>query len=143
MEAIMSTTSTEEAPIPAEAMHLLEGQAFAHVATLMADGSPQVSPVWIDHEGGTVLINTAEGRLKPKNLRRDPRVAISITDPEEPYERLLIRGRAIEITDEGADQHIDALARRYQDVDEYPGRRPGEVRLIVRIRPERVDHKPA
>ena len=141
----MSTTSTQEAtaPIPAEAMHLLEGKTFAHVATLMADGSPQVSPVWIDHEGSTVLINTAEGRLKPKNLRRDPRVAISITDPEEPYERLLIRGRAIEITDEGADEHIDALARRHQDVDEYPGRQPGEVRLIVRIRPERVDHKPA
>ncbi len=139
----MSTTDTQErTAIPAAAMHLLEGKALAHVATVMADGSPQVSPVWIDHEEDMVLFNTAEGRLKPKNLRRDPRVAISITDPEEPYERLLIRGRAVEITDEGADEHIDALARRYQGVEEYPGRKPGEVRLIVRIRPERVDHKP-
>jgi len=129
--------------IPAEAMHLLEGRALAHVATLMADGSPQVSPVWIDHDEGTVLINTAEGRLKPINLRRDPRVAISITNPENPYERLLIRGRAVEITDEGADENIDALALRYRGVEEYPGREPGEVRLLIRIRPERVDHKPA
>ena len=141
----MSTTDTREktAAIPVEAMHLLEGRAFAHIATAMADGSPQVSPVWIDHEEGIVLFNTAEGRLKAKNLRRDPRFAISVVDPDEPYERLLIRGRAVEITDEGADEHIDALARRYQGVDKYPGRKPGEVRLIVRIRPERVDHKPA
>lgn len=128
------------AEIPAEAMHLLEGKNFAHVATLMEDGSPQVSPVWIDHEDGLVLFNTAEGRVKPRNLRRDPRVAISITNPENPYENLLIRGRAVEIAEEGADEHIDALAKRYLGVDEYPARQPGEVRVIVRVKPERVRH---
>lgn len=128
------------AEIPAEAQHLLEGKTFAHVATLMPDGAPQVSPVWIDVDDGTVVFNTAEGRLKPKNLRRDPRVAISVTNPENPYESLLIRGQATELTREGADDHIDALAKRYMGVDEYPLRQPGEERLIVRIQPEKVQH---
>ncbi len=128
------------AEIPAEAQHLLGGKNFAHVATVMEDGSPQVSPVWIDSEDGLVLFNTAEGRLKPKNLRRDPRVAISITNPENPYESLLIRGRAVELTHEGADEHIDALAKRYMGVEEYPLRQPGEVRVIVKVQPQRVQH---
>ncbi len=128
------------AEIPAEARHLLGGKNFAHVATVMEDGSPQVSPVWVDSEDGLVVFNTAEGRLKPKNLRRDPRVAISITNPENPYESLLIRGRAVELTHEGADEHIDALAKRYMSVEEYPLRQPGEVRVIVKVEPERVQH---
>ncbi len=126
--------------IPSAAIHLLEGRGFAHVATLMADGSPQVSPVWIDQEDSLVTFNTAAGRLKERNLRRDPRAAVSVTNPENPYENLLVRGRAVEITTEGAEEHIDALAKRYLGVDEYPGRQPGEVRVIVRIRPERVGH---
>jgi PPOX class probable F420-dependent enzyme len=128
------------AEIPAEARHLLGGKNFAHVATVMEDGSPQVSPVWVDSEDGLVVFNTAEGRLKPKNLRHDPRVAISITNPENPYESLLIRGRAVELTHEGADEHIDALAKRYMGVEEYPLRQPGEVRVIVKVEPERVQH---
>lgn len=129
------------AEIPAEAMHLLEGKNFAHVATLMEDGSPQVSPVWIGIEDGLVLINTAEGRLKPRNLRRDPRVAISIVDSENPYENLLIRGRVVELTQEGADADIDALAKRYMGVDEYPLRQPGEERVLIKVEPERVAHQ--
>jgi PPOX class probable F420-dependent enzyme len=129
------------AEIPNEATHLLKGKHFAHVATLMPDGSPQVSPVWVDVEDGQVLFNTAEGRLKPKNLRRDPRVAISIVDDENPYENVLIRGRAVELTQEGADDHIDALANRYMGVDEYPLRKPGEERVIVKIEPEKVQHQ--
>lgn len=128
--------------IPSEARHLLEEKAFAHVATLMEDGSPQVSPVWIDREGDAVVFNTAAGRLKDVNLRHDPRVGISITDPENPYENLLIRGRVVEITERDADEHIDRLAKRYLDADEYPFRQPGEVRLRVRVRPERVSHTP-
>ncbi len=128
------------ADIPVEAQHLLGDKNFAHVATVMEDGSPQVSPVWVDSEDGMVVFNTAEGRLKPKNLRRDPRVAISITNPENPYESLLIRGRAVELTHEGADAHIDALAKRYMGVDEYPMRMPGEERVIVKVEPERVQH---
>jgi len=87
-----------------------------------------------------VISNTAEGRLKERNLARDPRVAVSVTNPENPCESLLVRGRVVEIAREGADEHIDALAKRYLGVDEYPGRQPGEVRVIVRIRPERVQH---
>ena len=128
------------AEIPTEAKPLLQGKTFAHVATLMADGSPQVSPVWIDEEDGLVLFNTAEGRLKPQNLRRDPRVAISIVNPDNPYESLLVRGRAVELTHEGADEHIDALAQRYMGVDEYPLRQPGEERVLVKIEPEQVQH---
>jgi PPOX class probable F420-dependent enzyme len=125
------------AEIPAAARHLLHEKNFAHVATLMADGSPQVSPIWVDEEDGLVVFNTAEGRLKERNLRRDPRVAISVTDAENPYEGLLVRGRAVEITEIGAREHIDELAKRYRDLDEYPSEE-GEVRLLVRVLPERV-----
>jgi PPOX class probable F420-dependent enzyme len=128
------------AEIPAEALPLLEGKNFAHVATLMADGSPQVSPVWIDVEDGVILFNTAEGRLKPENLRRDSRVAISVVDQENPYESMLIRGTVTEMTQDGADEHIDALAKRYMGVDEYPMRQPGEERVIVKIEPEKIQH---
>jgi PPOX class probable F420-dependent enzyme len=126
------------AAIPEDAKHLMHEKTFAHVATLMADGSPQVSPVWVDEVDGMVVFNTAEGRLKPENLRRDARLAISITNSENPYESLLIRGKAVELTQEGADEHIDALAKRYMGVDEYPLREPGEERLIVKVEPDKV-----
>jgi PPOX class probable F420-dependent enzyme len=129
------------AEIPAEARHLFEGKNFAHVATINPDGSPQVSPVWVGIEGDTVTFNTAAGRVKPRNLERDERVAVSIIDQENPYENILVQGRVSEITEDGADEEIDALAKRYMDVDEYPYRQPGEVRLIVRIAPERVTHQ--
>lgn len=128
------------AQIPDEAVHLLEGRHFAHVATVMADGTPQVTPVWIDHEGDTVSFNTAAGRFKEKNLRRDPNVAISIIDAENPYQPLVIRGKVSEITEEGADEQIDALAKRYMGVDEYPLRQPGEQRVMVKITPEKVKY---
>lgn len=128
------------AQIPDEAVHLLEGQHFAHVATVMADGTPQVTPVWIDHEGDIVTFNTAAGRFKEKNLRRDPNVAISIIDAENPYQPLVIRGKVSEITEEGADEQIDALAKRYMGVDEYPLRQPGEQRVMVKITPEKVKY---
>jgi PPOX class probable F420-dependent enzyme len=127
------------AEIPAAARHLLHEKNFAHVATLMEDGSPQVSPVWVDEEDGLIVFNTAEGRLKDRNLRRDPRVAISVTDAENPYEGLLVRGRVVEITESGAREHIDRLAKRYRGLDEYPSEE-GEVRLVVRVVPERVRH---
>lgn len=129
------------AEIPADATHLLEGQHFAHIATLKEDGSPQVSPVWIDHEGDLVTFNTAEGRLKTDNLKRDPRVAISIVNQDNPYEHLLVQGEVVDITTDGADENIDALAKRYMGVDEYPMRQPGEQRVIVKIEPEKVTHQ--
>lgn len=126
------------ASLPESAKKMLSGKNFAHIATLMADGSPQVTPVWIDHDGDTILFNTAEGRLKHKNLERDGRVALSVIDQENPYVSLVVRGRVKAIRHEGADEHIDALAKRYMGVDEYPLRTPGEVRIIIEIEPEKV-----
>ncbi len=129
------------AAIPDEAKHLLEGQHFAHLATLNPDGSPQVSAVWIGIDGDLVTFNTAEGRVKTNNVRRDPRVAISIHNQENPYENLIIQGRVAEMTHDGADADIDALAKRYMGLDEYPLRQPGEERVLVKIEPERVNHQ--
>jgi len=117
---------------------LLEGPNFAHLATLMPDGSPQVTAVWVDYDGEHVLVNTAEGRVKPRNLRRDPRVALSIVNQQNPYAWAMIRGRAVELTHDNADDHIDKMAKKYLGEDQYPFRQPGEQRLIVKIEPEHV-----
>jgi PPOX class probable F420-dependent enzyme len=111
---------------------------FAHLATIMPDGSPQVTPVWVEMEGDRIVVNTAEGRLKPRNVRRDPRVAISIVRQENPYQAVYIRGRVVETRHEGADESIDRLAKKYIGQDRYPWRQPGEQRLILVIEPERV-----
>ncbi len=111
---------------------------FAHLATLMPDGSPQVSPVWVDIEGDHILVNTAEGRAKPRNVRRDPRVAISLHRQDNPYSSAFIRGRVVEITHDGADEMIDRLAKKYLGQDRYPNRQPGEQRVILVIEPEHV-----
>ena len=116
----------------------LDRKVFAHVATLMPDGSPQVSPVWVDHDDTHVIFNTAEGRYKTENLEKDGRVAISILDPDNPYTHLLVRGKVTELQREGAKEHADAMAKKYMGVDEYPFLQPGEVRVIVVIEPEKV-----
>lgn len=125
-------------PLSENARALIEGQNFGHLATLMPDGSPQVSPVWVDHDGTHVLVNTAEGRVKLRNVRRDPRVAISIANQQNPYQMVTIRGRVAEITHEGADAHIDKMAKKYLGQDTYPFRRPGERRVILKIAPEHI-----
>lgn len=117
---------------------LFEGKNFAHLATLMKDGSPHVSPVWVDLEGDQVLVNTADGRVKVRNIRRDPRVALSIYDQSNPYRVAHIKGRVMRVRKEGADAHIDKLAKKYLGQDRYPWRGPGEQRLIVEIHPEKV-----
>jgi PPOX class probable F420-dependent enzyme len=124
--------------ISALARELIEGKNFAHIATLMADGSPQNTPVWIEIEGDKIVFNTAEGRVKPRNLRRDPRVAISVTDAENPYRAAFIRGHVVGITPEGGDASIDSLAKKYMGVDSYPFRQPGEVRLVITVEPDHV-----
>lgn len=127
------------ATIPASHTDLLTTKpAFAHVSTLNADGSPQVTPVWIDFDGTHVVFNTAKGRVKAKNLAREPRVALSVADPENPYRYLGIQGRVVDMTEAGGDAHIDKMAKKYLGKDSYPFRAPGEVRLIVRIAPEKV-----
>lgn len=126
------------AHIPENYGDLFEKKSFAHLATHMADGRPQVTPVWIDFDGTHVLVNSATGRVKDKNMRRDKRVALSILDPDNPYRYIAIMGEVVEITQNGADAHIDALAKRYLGKDKYPYRRPGEVRVIYKIRPDKV-----
>jgi PPOX class probable F420-dependent enzyme len=124
--------------IPASHLDLFKKKAFAHLATLMADGNPQSTPVWVDYDGQHVVINTAEGRQKDKNMQRDGRVALSISDPDNPYRYLEVRGHVVERTHTGADQHIDAMAKKYLGQDKYPYRRPGEVRVIYKVAPERT-----
>ena len=117
---------------------ILEAPNFASIATAMPDGGPQVSTVWIDLDGDDVLVNTGEGLVKTENVRRDPRVAISVIDQhEDPYEQVVIRGSVVEITTEGADEHIDRLTKKYLGLDTYPWRKPGERRVILRIRVDR------
>jgi PPOX class probable F420-dependent enzyme len=124
--------------IPEKFRDLFTRQAFANLATLMADGAPQVTPVWCDFDGTYIRINSAKGRLKDKNMRRNRKVALSIMDPDNPYRHLAVRGEIHEITEEGADTHIDALAKKYLGKDKYPYRQPGEVRVLYKIRPERI-----
>ena len=120
---------------PTEYLDLFEKRAFAHLATVMPDGSPQVTPVWIDYDVKHVLVNSAQGRQKDRNMRRDARVAIELIDPDDPYRYVQIRGVVEEITTEGADEHIDKMAKKYRGLDRYPWRRPGEVRVLYKIKP--------
>lgn len=124
--------------IPATHADILDKQAFAHLSTLMPDGSPQTSPVWVDHEGGMIVINSAKGRRKDRNIEADARVAVSITDPENSYRCLMVRGKVVKTSTEGADAHIDAMAKKYMGVDEYPYRAPNEVRVRYYIEPSSV-----
>lgn len=124
--------------IPAAFRDLLTKKAFAHLGTVMPNGRPQVTPVWFDFHDGYVRINSAKGRLKDRNMRRDPYVAVAILDPDNSYRYMEIRGKVVEITETGADAHIDALAKRYMGVDKYPYRQSGEVRVIYRIEPQHV-----
>jgi PPOX class probable F420-dependent enzyme len=108
---------------------------FANLATVMPDGSPQVTPVWFDTHGEHIRVNTARGRQKDKNMTKNARVALAIVDPENPYRYLQIRGRVVSIEETGADEHIDSLAKKYLGKDKYPFRQPGEVRVIYEIEP--------
>lgn len=117
---------------------LTEKKAFASIATVMTDGSPQVTPVWFDYTDGVVRVNTAKGRVKARTLTPGARVALAIIDPDNPYRYVQIRGRVRHVTEDGADAHIDALAKKYLGVDTYPYRQPGEQRLSVEIEPTSV-----
>jgi PPOX class probable F420-dependent enzyme len=128
------------AAIPDDAKHLFKNKSLAHVATLNPDGSPQVSAVWVGLDGDLITFNTAEGRVKPRNVRGDSRIALSIANDENPYENLLVQGKVVEVTGDGADEDIDVLAKRYLEADSYPFRQPGEERVIVKIEPEKVHH---
>jgi PPOX class probable F420-dependent enzyme len=125
--------------IPEKYLDLFKGKkAFANLATVMPDGRPQVTPVWFDYDGENLIFNSARGRQKDLNVRRDPRVSLSIVDPENPYRYVEIRGRVTDITQEGADDSINKLAKKYLGVDKYPYAQPGEVRVLYKVRPEHV-----
>jgi len=124
--------------IPDSFKDLLHKKAFANLATVNADGTPQVTPVWFDYDGTHVRFNTAKGRVKDRNLRRNPVVALTVMDPDNPYRYVQVKGRVAEITEAGADAHIDALAKKYTGQDRYAHRQPGEVRVTYKIAPERV-----
>jgi PPOX class probable F420-dependent enzyme len=120
---------------------LFEGKNFAFLATLMKDGSPQVTPTWvdIDKNNNTILVNTAKGRIKHRNISRDPRVAVSVIDFSNPYDMVTVRGKVIDqINGKDADEHIDKLSKKYLDKEKYPRRRAGEERVMLRIKPELV-----
>ena len=127
------------ATIPAGYRDLFERESFANLATVMPDGTPQVTPVWIDYDGEHVLVNTAEGRQKERNVRSNPRVGLVVLDPEDPYRYVSIRGEVAEITQDGAVEHIHELTRRYMNVERYPNLEEEDgPRVLLRIKPERV-----
>jgi PPOX class probable F420-dependent enzyme len=125
-------------PLPDSVKNLIESKVYANFATLMPDGSPHVTQTWVDHEGDLVLINTFEGSQKHRNASRDPRVALDVCDPTSPYNMAVIRGRVKEITFEGADDHIDKMAKKYLGQDKYERRQPGMKRILIKIEPFKV-----
>lgn len=128
------------AEIPAAFLDLLtQKKALANIATLQPDGSPQVTPVWFDYTNGVVRVNTAEGRVKARNMSQGSKVALSIVDPDNDYRYIQIRGTVTKETTHGADAHIDSLAKKYLDKDAYPWRREGETRVLYEITPGAVD----
>ena len=125
--------------IPEQYLDLLtRKKAFADLATVMPDGTPQVTPVWFDLKDGLIRVNTARGRVKARNMREGAAVALSIMDPDNPYRYIQIRGRVRRVTEEGAREHIDSLAKKYIGKDKYPWSRPGEVRVMFEIEPSAV-----
>jgi PPOX class probable F420-dependent enzyme len=120
---------------------LFEGKNFAFVSTLMKDGYPQITPTWIDIEDSNILINTAIGRIKQKNVSRNPKLSLAIIDQNNPYDMVTVRGKVMEqITGDAADEHIDKLAKKYLGKDKYPNIMPGEKRVILKVKPEKVFH---
>lgn len=122
--------------IPEDKIDILEKKTFAHVATIGPDGEPQNNPVWVDFDGEHILISQTKARQKLTNVERNPKVAISMTDPENPYRRLEVRGRVAEVSDDPDKAFIDKMAKKYMDRDEYPWKQPGEERVVVKVTPE-------
>ena len=122
--------------IPEKFTDLFDKQVFANLATLMPDGRPQVTPVWCEFDGTHILVNSAQGRQKDRNMRRDPRVSLSVMDPENSYRYLEVRGEVVDIEEDTAFEHINKLAKKYLGLDEYPYLQPGEVRVRYHIEPQ-------
>jgi PPOX class probable F420-dependent enzyme len=125
--------------IPESHIDILQKKSFAHLATIMPDGTPQVTPVWVDYDGEYIIINSARGRVKTRNMQVGSPVAVEIMDADDPYRYLQVRGKVAVATEEGADEVIDKLAKKYKDVDKYPYRREGEVRVTYKISIDKLD----
>ncbi|MBV8705523.1 MAG: PPOX class F420-dependent oxidoreductase [Acetobacteraceae bacterium] len=126
--------------IPEKFRHLMsDKRAFANLATVMADGSPQVTPVWFDYSNGKIRVNTAKGRVKSRTMTEGAKVALAIMDPDNSYRYIQVRGTVARATEDGADQHIDSLAKKYLDKDTYPFRQAGEQRIMYEITPDSID----
>ncbi|MCS4538805.1 MAG: PPOX class F420-dependent oxidoreductase [Thaumarchaeota archaeon] len=125
------------AKLSKEAVRMIEGKNFTHLATLMPDGSPQVTPVWVDYDNGFILVNTTKERIKYRNVKRDPRIALSIIDSDDPYTMLAIRGKVVKIITKGTDEHIEKLSMKYMG-KKFPWKRPRQKRVVLKIKPEHV-----
>ena len=122
--------------MPEKYQDLFQKKAFASLATLMPDGRPQVTPVWVDFDGEYVIFNSAKGRQKDRNVRRDARVALAVIDPDNPYRYMEIRGTVVEIIEQKDDSHISKMAKKYMGLDKYPYSQPGDIRVVYKVRPE-------
>ena len=125
-------------PLPDSVKKLIEAKTYANFATLMPDGSPHVTQTWVDHDGDIVIINTFEGSQKYRNVVRNPRVALDVCDPTTAGNVAVIRGRVIEVTFDGAEEHVDRMAKKYMGLEKYPMRRPGIRRVLIKIKPTHV-----
>ena len=125
-------------PTLAKYRDIFDKKTFCYVATVNKDGTPQLTPVWCEFDGTHVVFNTARGRVKDVNLARNPKITLAAADPDNPYRYVQVKGRVAEVTEQGADPHIDKMAKKYMGADRYPGRKPGERRMIVKVLPERV-----
>jgi PPOX class probable F420-dependent enzyme len=125
--------------IPESHIDILNKKSFAHLATIMPDGTPQVTPVWVDYDGEYIVINSARGRVKTRNMQVGSPVAVEIMDADNPYRYLQVRGKVAVATEEGADAVIDSLAKKYMGADSYPFRREGEVRVTYKISVDKLD----
>lgn len=121
-----------------QAEKLFKDKNLVFIATIMKDGSPQLSPVWANYDNGHILVNTAEGRVKHKNVLRDPRVAMSVVSQNNPLDMTTIRGKVIEIVPDYDYVHINKLTKKYMGVENYPFRQVGEKRIVLKIKPEKV-----
>jgi PPOX class probable F420-dependent enzyme len=127
------------AKLTESARKMLEGKNFVYLATVNPDGTPQVTPTWVDTEGDFVLINTAIGRVKHRNVKKNPIVALAITEHNNPYDLVVIKGKVVEhVTGKAAEDHIDKMAKKYRGEEKYPNRKPGERRVLLKIEPTRI-----
>jgi PPOX class probable F420-dependent enzyme len=129
------------APIPEQALDLFQQPALAHLATLMPDGTPHVTPIWIDFDGTYLLVNTLKGRQKELHMQQRPKVGLDIVDLSNPWRWLSVRGQVVEMTEEGANEHIDKMAKKYMGQDRYGFHRSGDVRVICKIQPDVVHYQ--